>query len=295
MFKLTKIIVFILLLQVSFGTSLRLYGNSPELLSLEVPGFTLKSKPAHYSADNLYEYINGAADLYLNYFFNKLSVFEYRNKQKGSITIDIYEHKDINNGFGIYSSEKPSEGDFLKIGTEGYYEQGILNFFKGKFYVKISSFGIKENEKNILTKVAENFSKQFEKTTGNPEILSAFPIKNKVKNSERYIAKNFLGHSFLHSAFTSDYSENETVYQVFVIETESEKEIKNILNNYKLFLKKKNILLKNENGILHFIDPYYKNKGIMFLKHKNNHLWGLFCKDNKKAAGIINFIENKIK
>ena len=120
--KIQKILMVLCLFTSLFLIHSNLPAETESFISPKVNGFALKSKPAYYSPDNLYEYINGAADLYLNFHFKKLSVFEYRNKKKGSITVDIYEHKDINNGFGIYCSEKPSDGPFLKIGTEGYYE-----------------------------------------------------------------------------------------------------------------------------------------------------------------------------
>ena len=295
MYVYRKSILLILVLNLVFVSGLMLFGETQEIKSPEIKGFTLKGKPSYYTPDNLYEYINGAADLYLNFKFKKLSVFEYRNKSKGAITVDIYEHKDINNGFGIYCSEKPSDGNFLNIGTEGYYETGVLNFFKGRYYTKISCFGVKKNEKSILTELAKNFSKQFKTKTGKPEALIGFPEKNKVKNSEKYISQNFLGHSFFHSAFTVDYSLDKTTYQIFIVETDSKAEIKKIIESYLSFLKKKNVEVIKKNGMISFIDPYYKSKGKMYIKYKNNHLWGLFCKDQKKAISIINLIDSRLK
>jgi hypothetical protein len=46
-----------------------------------------------FSPDNLYEYINGAADLYLKYEFQELQVAEYQGSEKASITVEVYRHK----------------------------------------------------------------------------------------------------------------------------------------------------------------------------------------------------------
>ncbi len=298
MFYLKKLIgifcVSLSIILILMNTSL-FGGTQASIQSPEIQGFSLKGKPMTYTPDTLYEYINGAADLYLNYHFKKLTVFEYRNKEKGSITVDIYEHKDMNNGFGIYCSEKPRKGNFMKIGTEGYYEQGVLNFYKGKYYVKVSSFGIKKDEKKILSKLTHAFAKQFKSKSSLPKAIIGFPKKNLVTKSEKYISKNFLGHAFLHSAFVADYKIANSPYQVFIIETEDEKDIKQILEKYMAFLKKKDIIIEKENGILSFIDPYYKSKGRLYIKYRKNHMWGMFSKDAKIAKSMISHIDSRLK
>ncbi len=295
MYKIQNYFLLLFIFQFLFIYDIKLSAETSNLILPDIKGLSLKEKPSFYTEANLYEYINGAADLYLNYKFKKLTVIEYKDKFKGAITVDIYEHENLSNGFGIYCSEKPADDNFLKIGTEGYYEKGILNFYKGKYYVKIASFGIKENEKNILINLAKNISNQLKVKIGNPKILNSFPDKHKIKNSEKYISMNFLGHSFLHSAFTVDYSLDGISYSIFIIETDTQIQTKNILENYMSFLKKKGVVIETNNDILNFIDPYYKRKGKLFIKFNNNHLWGLFSKDNKKAESLINLIDSRLK
>ncbi len=49
-----------------------------------------------------------------------------------------------------------------------------------------------------------------------------------------YISMNFLGHSFLHSAFTVDYSLDGISYSIFIIETDTQ----NLINLIDSRLKK---------------------------------------------------------
>ena len=64
----------------------------------EVEGWTLASEVQVYDAENLWEYINGAADMYLAYDFKKVATLSYDTEPKGSITVDVYEHADHRNG-----------------------------------------------------------------------------------------------------------------------------------------------------------------------------------------------------
>ena len=106
----------------------------------EVSGWKQSGEIQTFTPQTLYEYINGAADLYLMYDFEELKVAEYLNEKKASVTVDVYRHKTPTHAFGIYSQERLPNANFLDIGAQGYIEQNILNFLIGPYYVKINSF-----------------------------------------------------------------------------------------------------------------------------------------------------------
>ena len=125
--------------------------------------------------------------------------------------------------------------------------------------------------------------------------MESFPQKGKIEHSERYIAKNFLGHSFLHSAFVADYQEKEKKIQVFIIETDETKETQKIVENYLNFVKGKNITVDNPGkNFYRFQDPYYRSSGMMNMKRKGKYLWGLFCKTPANAESYVNKIEENL-
>jgi hypothetical protein len=55
----------------------------------EMPGWNQSGEVQTFIPKTLYEYINGAADLYLAYDFEELKVAEYQNEKKASVTIDV--------------------------------------------------------------------------------------------------------------------------------------------------------------------------------------------------------------
>jgi hypothetical protein len=56
-----------------------LAAQQPANLFPVLAGWTQQNAIQKYNPDNLYEYINGAADLYLTYDFQELQVAEYLN------------------------------------------------------------------------------------------------------------------------------------------------------------------------------------------------------------------------
>jgi len=286
--NISLIIIFFIIFSV-----IALYpGTTFEETSLfpEMSGFSFDGKMETYAPDTLFEYINGGADLFLNFEFVRLHSLRYKNKDGGEITADIYIHSDLPNGFGIYTQERPTDGVFLEIGTKGYYEEGILNFFKGPAYVKISSFDLGENEESILKELAEGISERITQPKGYPEIFSRFPSENKVFGSEKFININFLGHSFLERVYLIDYSTGGKILRLFVIKNGSVTESEEILSKYIKFVKGKNSVVNREGNIVRFTDPYYKKKGKMNFLVSGNILIGMFCDDLElflKMAGKV--------
>lgn len=258
-------------------------------------GWTKKGKPDLYTPDNLFEYINGAAEVFLSYDFVKLAALTYENNKENSFTVDVYQHNSDRNSFGIYSQEKPQKGNFLDIGTQGYYEKGVLNFLKGSFYVKLSGFDLGDNDEKVLTTAAKALAKALEGNEDFPAVVKCFPEKGKIASSEAYINRNFLGHSFLHSAFVADYEIDGRKLQVFIIEAGKPEEVKEVLNNYTGFLKKKSIPVEKKGTLYRFQDPYYRSSGMMNIKKEKNYLWGLFSKNNAVAESFIREIEKNLK
>jgi hypothetical protein len=198
----------------------------------KMDGWDQPEKPQSYSPETLYEYIDGAADLYLSYEFQELSVAEYRGTQKAAVTVEIYRHSTPTQAFGIYSQERLANAKLLDIGAQGYQEPTVLNFVSGSYYVKISGYETgAEDERTLLA-----FGRKIEQTLGGrtplPEILAAFPQEGLKPHSEKFISRDFLGYSFLHSGFTADYELSGKAFKIFVIEGKNEGDCRGMIESY---------------------------------------------------------------
>jgi hypothetical protein len=205
--------------------------ESKEFKFPEVTGWKQSGEIQTFTPKTLYEYINGAADLYIMYDFQELKVGEYRSDKKASVTVEVYRHKTPTYAFGIYSQERLPKANFINAGAQGYIEEEILNFIAGPYYVKITGYKIESRGQEVLFSFAKKVWENLEEKGTLPVLLNSFPQDGKVKNSEKFIAKNFLGYSFLHSAFTADYELSGTKFKLFIIEDDP-KECQNIIQKY---------------------------------------------------------------
>lgn len=223
-----------------------------------------------FSPKTLFEYINGAADLYLSYEFQELKVAEYLDEKKASVIVEVYRHKTPTHAFGIYSQERLSNANFLDIGAQGYSEKDILNFVAGDYYVKMNSFKTGPEDQEILLNFAKKVAENLGEKGTLPSILSSFPEEGKKKDSEKFINKNFLGYAFLHSAFTADYELSGKKFKLFVIEGADRGECKDMIQKYlqQTGSPEKNIT----EGRYTIADPYH---GEIDLHWKGKNIWGI--------------------
>lgn len=107
-------------------------------ITIPIPsGWQLKNQPVIYTPDNLWDYIDGAADLFYRYQFKNLQVVYYTDSAGDYITLELYDQSSPLYAYGVYSQERPEKTNFLDIGTEGYAEPGIINFLIDDFLYKI--------------------------------------------------------------------------------------------------------------------------------------------------------------
>jgi hypothetical protein len=190
------------------------------LLPKEMESGHWKSSPApeYFDPQNLWRYINGQAEMYLDYGFNLVVTSNYISMDKsGSMTIEIYQMQSPHHAFGIYAAERSPDDNFIKMGVQGYLGGNVLNFWKGVYYVKLISFQTSPDTKEVLMKLAGVIANKIKGSYFTPELFACFPEKNKVKMSERFIPNKFLGQPFLKNGYRVDYKKGGRKYQVFLV------------------------------------------------------------------------------
>jgi hypothetical protein len=257
----------------------------------DIPGYAKQDEPRKYDPDSLFEYINGDAFSYINYGFEQVTVQDYESEAGPELTIDIYRHSGANNGYGIYSHERPADAEPLAIGGEGYYDRGALNFFKGEYYVKLRAHGTGDDLETLMKKAAAEVAGAIEGEAALPATAAAFPDEGMIANSLRYMGGGFLGHGFLHSAFTAEYQKGEGKLQVFIIEAEDDEASSKMLEDYLALVERKGGERSLEDGIYRFKDPYHSSRGAMNIKRAGKYLFGLFSDDKTAADSYLKSLE----
>jgi hypothetical protein len=205
---------------------------SPALAALvpKLEGWSLTEAPRSYFPDNLFEYIDGAAESYLGYDFRELIVADFERKGTGAtVTLEIYDMGLPVNAFGIFSAERYPENKPAAVGDLGYVEGEALNFLDGRFYVKMLAFGLGQGTEPALGEIGTKVAGAVKTPGGIPAFVRVFPKDGLVPRSEKYIKKNFMGYEFLHDAFVAAYGSGGRELEGFFIDSGSEKDAAGML------------------------------------------------------------------
>ncbi|MBN2348320.1 MAG: hypothetical protein JXJ22_05755 [Bacteroidales bacterium] len=278
-------ILFILICSILFTAIGK--SEAPAGLFPKIQGWTLKVEKMVYTPDNLWELINGAAEAFLSYDFQDLHLGEY-SKENVSVRAELYRHSNLSNAFGIYTAERMPDYSFIDIGIQGYAEPGILHFFTGTFYIKLMTAGAEEADEQTLKDIAININNYLGMDNHWPRELDLLPEENRVKNTESYIAEDFLGYSFFHSAFIAKYNDQDE-FQVFIITLNSSEDARAVAKKYFDLIKCSDPVADRKYTLN---DPF---NDTIYMGIKKNYLFGVVNLNNQETAyKYLEKIEGKI-
>ena len=205
---------------------------SLELAALvpKLEAWSLTESPRSYFPDNLFEYIDGAAESYLSYDFHELLVADLEKKgTAATLTVEIYDMALPLNAFGIFAAERYPENKAVALGDLGYIEGEALNFLAGRYYVKMLAFGLGEATEAALGEAGAKVAGAIKAKGGLPALVRDFPKDKLVARSEKYIKKNFMGYEFLHDGYVATYTSGGRELEGFFIDGGSESDARGML------------------------------------------------------------------
>jgi hypothetical protein len=204
-----------------------------------VSGWALDGEPRFFSADNLWEFINGAAEGYLLYGFEEVITSDFANEESGqSAVIDIYRMQDPLHAFGIYCQERNPDYQFLDIGGGGYLTGTALNFWQGPYYVKMTVFEESDELKAALQNLADAVSSKIAYPSTEPAEVNLLPTENQKPYTVQFLPRDVLGQSYLSNAFEAQYEAEGKEYKIVIVMTDGPDAAKEDLAKYREFLSR---------------------------------------------------------
>ncbi len=168
-------------------------------------GWILIDGPQVYTKKTLFERINGQAELFFKYGFQK-SVFALYQNQKdkeNQIELDIYDMGSVLHAFGIFSRFRNGDREG-GVGLESYVENRSGFFYQGKYFVML--FGTESNP-DLLRYWSLLIAKNIADHSPPPREIGFFPKEGLKPGSIQYFPEGLLGRKFLGRGFQGTYME----------------------------------------------------------------------------------------
>ena len=201
-------------------------------------GWALIDGPQTYTEKTLFKHIDGQAELYLKYGFQKsiFGIYQSKKSRENQIELDIYDMGNVLQAFGVFSRFRNEDrpGGF---GLDSYLDDHSALFYKGKYFVLIYAT---ESSPSALKQWATKIASKIVDPSPPPKEISYFPKNGLKPGSIQYFPEGLLGHQFLKRGFQGIYIEKEEVKveaeDKNKKDTEDETKAKTENKEFKLFL-----------------------------------------------------------
>jgi hypothetical protein len=163
-------------------------GPAPEDLlpaSGAVAGWERSGEVGVYVPDDLFDYMDGQAELYFVYNFQKLATQEYQRGQEGPLIVEVYQVASPADAYGLFSFY--ATGEPIDLGAGGAVEPGrLISFWQGRFYSRVFAYGEADHE-SLLALARQVVAAMPEPKEGAlPELVVRLPQENLMPGSARF-------------------------------------------------------------------------------------------------------------
>ncbi len=104
-------------------------------LPKQIAGWTAEPADRLYDPTTIFEYIDGAGEVYRAYNMRSCLSRRYENPQGPAIVLDIFDMGSPDDAFGVFTHD--ADGEVVPIGQDGRFRPGWLNFWKHRYFVSV--------------------------------------------------------------------------------------------------------------------------------------------------------------
>ncbi len=165
-------------------------------------GWLPDGDPQAYEGDDLFLYMDGGAEIYREYGFDRVLVQDYR-KAGLSLTLEIFRMTSADGAFGIFTFKRSGAGRVLGIGSADSLEEGYLNFWKGRFLVTVTGTASDPATIEGIGLIARGVADRIGESADPPRLCSVFAGGGFVVSGLKYL-KGHLGLFNIHPFFEDD-------------------------------------------------------------------------------------------
>ena len=159
---------------------------------MEAAGWKWDEKEMEYNSKSLFDYMDGAAELYLVYGFQRLTVRKFEKPSQPPITLELYEMASSEDAYGLFSFDRQDEAAGIGQGSE--FGGGLLRFWKGKYFVSVYADGEGAEVESDILAMGRATAELIQETGPEPKLIDFIPGKDLglVDRSVRYLKSHVL-------------------------------------------------------------------------------------------------------
>ena len=108
--------------------------------AVELVGWKLDGEPAVYVGEELFELINGGAELYHRLGFVRALAADYSDGGGRSIALEVFDMGDSEGAAAVFAEKTGGSGEVVAVGDEALLESYYLNARTGRYLITLTGF-----------------------------------------------------------------------------------------------------------------------------------------------------------
>lgn len=176
--------LYALLISSTMGGHATLAMGSDEYIPNEFQDWSQSGQDRVITSQNLFEYIDGGAELYLSFGFKKLIVRTFKKQDFPVLEVDFFDMGRADNAFGIFRHDCEEEG--AQVGQGSELGPGWLRFWQDHYFIYIFSETEFPGIKEILINLGKDIALRIGKTSPEPALVKYLPSQDLLRSSLRY-------------------------------------------------------------------------------------------------------------
>ena len=149
------------------------------------PGWVKSGQLRTFTSQDLFNQIDGGAELFLEFGFARLRLQAYA-RNKAELTLNAYEMESAAAALGIYLMKMGRETPFPEIAARNSGEEAQVSILKGRYFVQIDNLGNVPASRAEAAALANAFLAGVADESA-PTPLDLLPAEGRVPGSERLL------------------------------------------------------------------------------------------------------------
>jgi hypothetical protein len=149
----------------------------------EAAGWKWDRKVETFKGESLYNYIDGAAEVYLAYNFQKVTARRYVKAGQPDIVAEVYRMGSSEDAYGVFFLEQqdPEAG----IGQGSEFGGSLLRFWKGRYFAAVLGNGTGKELGEAVLILGRELARGIQETGDPPWLLGCLPEAAKLPPADR--------------------------------------------------------------------------------------------------------------
>ena len=154
------------------------------LLPESISDWVREDPTVTYDRETIFDYINGAGEVYRSYAFSQVVVARYQRPGSDAFAVELFDMGNAEDAYGVFSYAREQE----EMGIGGGFEArgSVLCFWQDRYYVCVAAEQRADDTGDLLDEIARGVSAQLPPAGERPPLVGMLPSEGLIPHSDRF-------------------------------------------------------------------------------------------------------------